>query len=70
MMSGFEFQQKYNQRGSLPVGAICTMFCADCGRKLKGPGPAHEIATAVSLKDIYYKCPCGAIDVNVEVKRG
>ena len=69
MMSGYEFQQRYKQPGGLPVGVRCTMYCADCGKKLKGPGPAHEISTAVALKDTFYKCPCGGIDVNVEVKR-
>ncbi len=70
MMSSCEFLHRYEQRGGLHVGARCTMYCSDCGKVLKGPGPAHEISTAVELRDIYYKCSCGGIDVCVDVKRG
>ena len=70
MMSEYEFKQRCEQQGGLPVGARCTMYCADCGKKLKGPGPAYEISTAVSLKRLYYKCSCGGIDVRIEVKQG
>ena len=70
MMSEYEFKQRYNQPGGLPTGARCTMYCADCGKRLKGPGPADEISTAVSLKNMYYQCPCGGIDVEIDVKRG
>ena len=68
MMSEYEFKQRYDRR-DLPAGARCTMYCADCGKRLKGPGPAYEIATAVSLKHLYYNCPCGGVDVVVDVKR-
>ena len=70
MMSEYEFKQRYKQPGGLPTGARCTMYCADCGKRLKGPGSAYEISTAVSLKNMYYQCPCGGIDVEFDVKRG